>query len=449
MKALLTRLFPFRTATTRRAVASSPRRTRRRVVSLRPTLECLEERTVLSTLYVTKTLDDGTVPETLRYAVAKAQSGDTIVIRNNQLSGPIVLTGGQLDLNQNVTIKTSGPGLATVSGNQAHRIFEVGSTNPHANVSISSLVITDGAESSGIGGGIANFGTLTVRNSTLAGNFAVSGGGIFNSGTLTVQNSTLAGNFVAQDGGGIYQANGSATLIHVTLTRNVVDGAGFLDGGGLRVFGGTAMLTNTLVAGNIRRVGGRDDVFGNVTVESAGNLIGDGTGLSGISHGVNGNQVGTAASPIDPRLGPLQDNGGPTPTHALLPGSPAINAASAARALPADQRGVARDAAPDVGAFEFVPPPPPSPLPPPPPPPPRQIVAAAFRQNGKAKVRVKDAATGAVRMILTPFPGFAGRLRLLLLDVNGDGSADLMVKALINGKPKKKVYDAVTLAPLA
>jgi hypothetical protein len=88
------------------------------------------------------------------------------------------------------------------------------------------------------------------------------------------------------------------------------------------------------------------------------------------------------------------------------------------------------------------------PPPPPPAPPPLQIVAVAFRRKGVSRVRVKDAATGAVRGVLTPFKGFGGRLRLQLLDVNGDGALDLVVRALVHGKRKKKVFDAVTLAPL-
>jgi hypothetical protein len=77
-----------------------------------------------------------------------------------------------------------------------------------------------------------------------------------------------------------------------------------------------------------------------------------------------------------------------------------------------------------------------------------QIVAVAFRQKGIARVRVKDAATGALRGVLTPFKGFGGRLRLQLQDVNGDGSLDLIVQATIHGKRRKKLFDAVTLAPL-
>jgi hypothetical protein len=103
------------------------------------------------------------------------------------------------------------------------------------------------------------------------------------------------------------------------------------------------------------------------------------------------------------------------------------------------------------------PPPPPPPLPPPPPvssppppvsSPPPQIMAAPFRGKGVGQVRVTDAATGTLRAVLTPFKGFRSRLRLQLEDVNGDGALDLIVWALVNGKRKQKVFDAVTLDPL-
>jgi hypothetical protein len=151
-------------------------------------------------------------------------------------------------------------------------------------------------------------------------------------------------------------------------------------------------------------------------------------------------RAGSAANVIglDPRLGPLADNGGPTQTHALLAGSPALDHGSNPAGLAFDQRGAGfarvRGAAPDIGAFEAAPAP--------------QIVVVPFRRNGVAQVRVFDAAAGTVRAILTPFRGFRGRLRLQLLDVNGDGSADLIVKAIVHGRRRKKVFDAVTLAPL-
>jgi hypothetical protein len=82
------------------------------------------------------------------------------------------------------------------------------------------------------------------------------------------------------------------------------------------------LLHDTLIAGNFRGATGTtpDDVYGSLNPGGDYNLIGDGTGMTGLVNGVNGNQVGTADHPIDPRLGPLADNGGPILTHALLPG---------------------------------------------------------------------------------------------------------------------------------
>jgi hypothetical protein len=88
-----------------------------------------------------------------------------------------------------------------------------------------------------------------------------------------------------------------------------------------------------------------------------------------------------------------------------------------------------------------------SPLLPPGAPPP--VMAVAFKRNGMAGIRVLDATTGTVRAVLAPFRGFRGRLRLRLQDLNGDGALDLVVRAVIKGKRKQKVFDGVTLAPLA
>src|SRR5262249_17228979 len=77
-----------------------------------------------------------------------------------------------------------------------------------------------------------------------------------------------------------------------------------------------------------------------------------------------------------------------------------------------------------------------------------QITAERFQKKGVARVRVRAATTQTVRATLTPFRGFGGRLTLQLLDVNGDGVLDLVVRALIHGKRKQKVFDAVTLARL-
>jgi hypothetical protein len=231
------------------------------------------------------------------------------------------------------------------------------------------------------GGGLRNDGgQMTVSNCTFTGNHANYGGGVYNGGwlasggTLTMTGCTFVGNSVAGGGGGFSNdRQGVATVVNSTFTGNsgrlgggvfngsigqsltlanvTVSGNG--PGSGLYVesAGDAVVLHNSLIAGNA------PDVTGGVNGASNNNLIGNGTGLSGISDGVHGNRVGTAATPIDPQLGPLQDNGGPTFTMALLPGSPAIDAGDNAFAPgPYDQRGPGFprivNGIIDIGAFE-------------------------------------------------------------------------------------------------
>jgi hypothetical protein len=224
-----------------------------------------------------------------------------------------------------------------------------------ATLTLSNSTLSVNAASSD-GGGIHNSGTLTVSNSTLSGNSAgYGGGGIGNSGTLTVSNSTLSGNsapgyYGDGGGGGILTLNAGTltvvTLTNVTLTANLA--------GGLYVYSGAPVLHNTLIAGNFRGATGTtsDDVYGTLNPSGDYNLIGDGTGMTGLSHGANGNLVGSAAVPIDPRLGPLQDNGGSTKTIALLAGSPALNTGNPAQLGVADQRGVVRRGGVNIGAYQ-------------------------------------------------------------------------------------------------
>jgi hypothetical protein len=222
-----------------------------------------------------------------------------------------------------------------------------------------------GGSASGSGGGMYNNGTLTLTGTTVSANSATgsdsAGGGIYNTGTLTVSNSTLSGNsatggILAGGGGGIFNY-GTLTVSNSTLSGNTAT----FYGGGLYVYSPSnpPVLHNTLIAGNFNGATGTtgDDVRGALNPSGDYNLIGDGTGMTGLSDGVNGNLVGSAAAPIDPVLGPLQDNGGPTQTMALGAGSPAIDAGNNAYATDWDQRGEGFprifNGIIDIGAFEY------------------------------------------------------------------------------------------------
>jgi CSLREA domain-containing protein len=261
--------------------------------------------------------------------------------------------------------------------------------------------VVQGNQAYNYGGGIyaASSGSLTISNTTVSNNSAINvitpseslGGGIFvNSIPVTFTNSTLSGNTSSGDGGGIYHfnaalnlvnstvsgntANGSggginffnpspvntptATLNNVTITNNEADNDGDFsgDGGGFFNFGyGTVKVKNSILAGNLGPSTSPDgyNTFNSPFVSLGYNLVGI-TGTTGFT------ATGDITN-ITPLLGPLQDNGGPTFTHALLPGSPAWDHGNPAgctdhlgNPLIKDQRGVARPLGPrcDIGAYE-------------------------------------------------------------------------------------------------
>lgn len=198
----------------------------------------------------------------------------------------------------------------------------------------------DIAHIGGSGGGMFSFlGTLTLINSTVGDNQTSSngdGGGIYKggTGTLTLTNSTISRNRAGNNGGGVFSTGGTSTLTNATVTDNRADNAG----GGINVASGTVTLKNTIVAGNFKGASPSTityDVSGMLDAAGSFNLIGDGTGMTGIANGSNGNQVGSVGSPINAMLGALASNGGSTQTHLPLPSSPAVNAGSNAN-LPAD-----------------------------------------------------------------------------------------------------------------
>jgi hypothetical protein len=220
------------------------------------------------------------------------------------------------------------------------------------------------------GGGILNNGTMTAAGSTLSGNVAgasvgngsafSAGGAVYNSGDLSITNSTIRGNGVSaggilmassgsSSGGGIYNTS-TLTIVSATLTGNSASNSGHgnsIGGGTATAGGGVTTARNILLAANSAGTEA-PDVSG--TLESQGyNLIGDSSGGSGF---VDTDLVGTADNPIDPKLGPLQDNGGPTLTMALLPGSPALDTGDPAQFGTVDQRGVVRAGGVNIGAYQ-------------------------------------------------------------------------------------------------
>jgi hypothetical protein len=201
------------------------------------------------------------------------------------------------------------------------------------------------------GGGISNYGVMVINDSTVAGNIIeggsapVVGGGIHNEGSLTIRNSTISGNTSSNDGGGIGNV-GTLDLDSVTVTANSAQGiVGGSAGAGVFIgASGTLTTRNSILAGNLDA----EDCWAANPVTDGGHNLVETQINCGFVDGVNGSIVGESAN-----LGPLQNNGGPTQTHALLSDSPAIEAGNTI--LTTDQRGQSRPAgaADDIGAFEL------------------------------------------------------------------------------------------------
>jgi len=343
-------------------------------------------------------------PGQFRRLITDATAGDTIVVP----ACLITLTGvdredanasGDLDIRKDLTIQGAGPRQTIIDGASFDRVFDIFAP---ATVKLAGMMIRNGFAFDG-GGGIRNAGTLTlnrviVRANRVRGGEAF-GGGIRNNGALAIAESAIVGNSASTDsrlgstiGGGIYNVD-LLTLTRSTVSRNLacptfqafffcgrsggIGNAGTLavidstisgNSGGIFNFNGGAMsavgsaivssfsdvgvtsngvvasgvatLTNTIIADNS---GGPQcqGVFASV----GGNLATD------TSCGLSGPDDAVAA---DAGLGALADHGGPTQTHPLLPGSPAIDTALPAACSARDQRGQPRPAdACDKGPFEF------------------------------------------------------------------------------------------------
>jgi predicted outer membrane repeat protein len=380
---------------------------------MHPSLAGATTRTVTS-------LNDDNGAGTLRTVIQASVAGDTINF-DPGVVGTISLTNGALLVTNNLAIQGPGAAVLSVSGHSNSLVFSVSSVSAS---SISGLTIADGFDASpggcilvggklilsdcilsnnvstGFGGAIFCTGTLIASNCAFIRNSAAAGGGVFipppGTGTVSsclfLSNSASTGSF----GGGAIGAFGAVSLTNCTLTGNSAGQggglailslagqpkvaiancticsnacaatAGGLGGGGICMSNGTASILNSIVAGNFSPGLGPD-----ISVRGPGVFTSQGFNLIGATNDSTGwtatDLLGSAAAPIDPRLGPLQDNGGPTWTYAPIPGSPAIDAGNSF-GLGHDQRGRVRPVdlpnfpnAPggdgsDIGAFEVNPP---------------------------------------------------------------------------------------------
>ena len=277
---------------------------------------------------------------------------DVTISNNSASTGGGISGGSSTNLNivngsiVNNTAITDGGGIASdgdltltntlVDGNSSNLsggLFLCGNTTTIANSTISNNAAIGG----GAAGGIWNeCGTLTIDDSTISGNTSTDeGGGITLEDTVVITDSTISGNTATNTGGGIFDLFSDLTLNNVTVSGN---SAG--SGGGIFVDDSLVNVKNTIIADN--PAGG--DCFGGFN-SLGNNLDSDGT----CPLGAAGDLPNT-----NPLLGPLQNNGGPTLTHALLAGSPAIDAGDNGFCSATDQRGIARPQGPncDIGAFE-------------------------------------------------------------------------------------------------
>jgi len=256
--------------------------------------------------------------------------------QNSAPSTIIATAGGILNQGGNVTLNCS-----TISNNTAPKWAGI----------VTGLV-----------NGNSNAGSMTLNDSTVSGNNSTSGDGAgvaikvssFGPGAnATINNCTISGNQAPNGtGGGIYLDGGTTTtqvtVVATTITGNLSAAAG---GGGIYVRPvPTSVLTidSSIVALDSDGQNIYPDVSGSV-VSSGYNVVGKVNGSSGW---IGLDQTGDTDNPLDPVLGPLADNGGLTQTHALLPGSPAIDHGDPTLAGTPDQRGFIRDDPPDSGSYE-------------------------------------------------------------------------------------------------
>jgi hypothetical protein len=272
--------------------------------------------------------------KTIGHAISLAHSGDSIMVAAATYTENLTI---------GLSLKVIGSGASTtiIDGGGSNTFKSVVATSFGADVTLSKLTIRNGFAFMGAGGGIVNQGTLTINNSTISGNYANAGSGIYTfSSAMTINNSTISGN-----GANLYGSIvNSGTL---AISSSTISGGP----GGYVIFGGSVTLRGSIVTHS-----------GSFPGNCYGTMTSDGYNLSS-DNSCDFDNTGDLNN-TDPKLGPLQNNGGPTQTQALLSGSPAIDAGNPSgctdgqgHLLKTDQRGKPRPDREDkrgcdMGAYE-------------------------------------------------------------------------------------------------
>ncbi|MBI4498413.1 MAG: hypothetical protein HY689_10985, partial [Chloroflexi bacterium] len=289
-------------------------------------------------------------------------SSGMLTVSQSTISGNSAAYGGGISNTGDLTASQG-----TISGNSASYgggIYNTGT------LTVSQSTVSGNSAATFTGGGISNLGSLTVSQSTVSGNSAgTDAGGIYNGGNLTVNNSTVSGNSAGADAGGIYNNDGTATVSNSTISGNVAVSYG----GGIKNDRPITVVNSTLYANSAAQGAGIISDHLRASAAFSGTIVAGSIGGPNCSGTITSNGYNLSSDATcslagagdlentDPLLGPLQDNGGPTQTHALLVGSPAIDAVPTANCtdadgnpLTVDQREAARPqgTACDIGAFE-------------------------------------------------------------------------------------------------
>ncbi|RPJ26487.1 MAG: glycosyl hydrolase family protein, partial [Chloroflexi bacterium] len=315
-----------------------------------------------STITVTTTSDSG--PGSLRQVIAEAASGDTIAF-DPSLAGQTITLASNLVIDKDLTIDGSGlsPQVTVSGGNVAHLEIS-GATEP--TVTISDLTIADGY-TSGSGGAISSSitGNLIVINSTLRNNHAVGDGGAIASYQLTLKNTTVYQNQADSDGGAFaFDGNAEVAIVSSTVSDNHAGDSGgaiYMAGNAEAAIYNNTFVGNSAPQGSELRLRGLSflALHNTIFVCAPGSTSCYATAVtSTIDYSID--SILGAGTLFDYGLGELDDNGGPTLTMALLPGSSLVDAGddTICTSPPVnnlDQRGVARPqgAHCDIGAYEM------------------------------------------------------------------------------------------------